>query len=107
MVLKILQREKIFWTLLPTIQKNWVGATQKNQQNYLGGKEKEAITAIRNTFSQDAENLNFVPALEIISEKESTMDQELVNCNKKYDIANYKISQVCVTIKKYNVNKTP
>ena len=47
------------------------------------------------------------PALEIISEKESTMDQELVNCNKKYDIANYKISQVCVTIKKYNVNKTP
>ena len=84
-----------------------MGQLEKNQQNYLGEEENDAITAIRNTFSQDAENLNFVPALEIISEKESTMDQELVNCNKKYDIENYKIRQVCVTIKKYNVNKTP
>ena len=33
------------------------------------------------------------------------MDQELANCNKMYDIASYKRRQVCVTIKKYSVNK--
>ena len=33
------------------------------------------------------------------------MDQELANCNKVYDIATYNRRQVCVTIKKYNVNK--
>ena len=35
------------------------------------------------------------------------MDQELANSNKVYDIATYYRFQVCVTIKKYNVNKTP
>ena len=35
------------------------------------------------------------------------MDQELANCNTTYDIAICKIRQVCVTIKKYNVKKTP
>ena len=35
------------------------------------------------------------------------MDQELANCNKVYDIATYNRRQVCVTIKKYNVNKPP
>ena len=35
------------------------------------------------------------------------MDQELANCNKTNDIAIYKIRQVCVTIKKYNINKIP
>ena len=35
------------------------------------------------------------------------MDQELANCNKVYDIATHNRRQVCVTIKKYNVNKTP
>ena len=35
------------------------------------------------------------------------MDQELANCNKEYDIASYNRRQVCVTIKKYNVNKSP
>ena len=33
------------------------------------------------------------------------MDQELANCNKVYDIAIYDRRQVCVTIKKYNVDK--
>ena len=32
------------------------------------------------------------------------MDQELANCNKVYDIATYNRRQVCVMIKKYNVN---
>ena len=35
------------------------------------------------------------------------MDQELGNCNKVYDIETYKRWQVCVTIKKYNVKKSP
>ena len=35
------------------------------------------------------------------------MKQELASCNKMYDIATHKGRQVCVTIKKYNVNKPP
>ena len=35
------------------------------------------------------------------------MDQEFANCNKVYDIATYNRRQVCVTIKKYHVNKPP
>ena len=35
------------------------------------------------------------------------MDQELANCNKGYDSATYNRRQVCVTIRKYNVNKPP
>ena len=35
------------------------------------------------------------------------MNQELVNCNKVFYIATYKRRQICVTIKKYNVNKHP
>ena len=64
-------------------------------------------TQIRNTVIHDAENLGLVPILEFTSDKESTMDQELANCNKVYDIATYNRRQVCVTIKKYNVKKTP
>ena len=35
------------------------------------------------------------------------MDRELANCNKVYDTATYNRRQVCVTIKEYNVKKTP
>ena len=35
------------------------------------------------------------------------MDQVLANCNKVYDKATYNRRQVCVTIKKCNVNKPP
>ena len=35
------------------------------------------------------------------------MDPKLANCNKVDDIATYDRKQVCVTIKKYNVNKPP
>ena len=45
--------------------------------------------------------------MELTSDKESTMDQELANCNKKYDIAIYKKRQVCATIKIYKANKPP
>ena len=45
--------------------------------------------------------------MELASDNESTMDQELANCNKVYDKGIYNRRQVCVTIKKYNVNKPP
>ena len=35
------------------------------------------------------------------------MDQKLANCNKVYDIATYNRRQVCVTIKRYNINRPP
>ena len=44
---------------------------------------------------------------EASSGKESTMDQELEICNRVYELATYNKSRVCVTIKKYNVNKPP
>ena len=84
-----------------------LGLLEKRQQVYLGEKEGEAISAIRNTVVHDAENLGHVPILELTSDKESTMDQELANCNKVYDIATYNRRQFCVTIKKYNINKPP
>ena len=74
---------------------------------HLGEKEGEAISAIKNTVIHDAENLGLVPILEFTSDKESTMKQELANCNKVYDIATYNRRQVCVTIKKYNAKKPP
>ena len=82
-----------------------MGQLEKRQQVYLGEKEGEAISAIRITVILDAENLGLVPILELTSEKNSTMDQELANCNKVYDIATYNRRQVCVTIKKCNINK--
>ena len=88
-------------------RKNELGQLEKRQQVYLGEKEGEATSAIRNTVIHDAENLGLVPILELTSYKESTMDQELSNCKKLYDVATYNRSQVCVTIKKYNVNKHP
>ena len=84
-----------------------MGQLEKRQQVYLGKKEGVAISSIRNTDIHDAENLGLVPILDVTSVKESTMDQELANCNKVYDIATYIKRQVCVTIKKYNINKPP
>ena len=88
-------------------KKNELGQLEKRQQVYLGEKEGEAISAIGNTVIHDAENLGFVPIWDLISDKESTMDQELANCNKVYDIATYNRRHVCVTIKMYNVNTPP
>ena len=86
---------------------NELGLVEKRQQVYLGEKEGEAISAIRNTVIQDAENLGLVPILELTSDKESTIDQELASCNNVYDIATNNRRQIWVTIKKYNVNKPP
>ena len=79
---------------------NDLGHFEKSQQVNLSEKEGEAISAIRNTVIHNAENLGLVPILELTSDKESTMDQELANCNKVYDIATYNRRQVCLTIRK-------
>ena len=84
-----------------------MGQLEKSQQVYLSEKEGEALSAIRNTVIHDAENLGLVPIYEGKSGKESTMDQELEICNRVYEIATYNMRMVCVTIKKYSVNKPP
>ena len=89
------------------LKKNESGQIEKYQQVYLGEKEGERISAIRNTVIHDAENLGLVPVLEPYSDKDSTMEQELANCHAVYDVATYKKRRVCVTIKKYSVNKPP
>ena len=107
MVSKTLQGEFSFEPCFQLFMENELRLVEKRQQVYLGEKEGEAISAIRNTVIQDAENLGLVPILELTSDKESTMDQELASCNKVYDIATNNRRQVWVTIKKYNVNKSP
>ena len=86
---------------------NDLGQFEKSQQVYFSDKEGDAISAIRNTVIHDAENLGLVPIYEAKSGKESTMDQELDICNRVYEIAIYNMRRVCVTIKKYSVNKPP
>ena len=76
------------------------------QQVYLGENEGERISAIRNTVIHAAENLGLVLVLEPYSYKDSTMERELANCHAVYDVATYKKRRVCVTIKKYSVNKS-
>ena len=84
-----------------------MGQLEKKQQVYLGGKEREAISAFRNTVIHDAENLGLIPMNEAKSGKESTMDQELEFCNRVYEIATCNMRKLCVTKKKCNVNKPP
>ena len=83
------------------------GTNQKPQQVYLSEKKGEKISAIRNIFIHDAENVGLVPVLEPYCDKDSTMEQELANCHAVYDIAAYQKRKVCFTIKKYSVNKPP
>ena len=104
---KSYRRKNYFEPCFQLFKKNELVQLEKRQQVYLGEKEGETISAIRNTVIHDAENVGLVPILELISDKESTMDQELANCNKVYTIATYNRRQVCVTIKKYNVNNYP
>ena len=89
------------------LKKNESGQIEKTQQNYLGEKEGERISAKWNTVIHDAENLGLVPVLKPYSDKNSTMEQELANCHAVYDVATYKKRRVCVKIKKYSVNKPP
>ena len=80
---------------------------RSSNKSILVTKEREVISANRNTVIHDAENLGLVPTYEAKSGTESTMDQELDICNRVYEIATYNMRRVCVTIKKYNVNKPP
>ena len=65
------------------------------------------VIAIRITVIRDADNLGLVLIHETKSAKESNMDQELDICNRVYEIATYNMSRLCVTIKKYIINKPP
>ena len=88
---------------------NDLGHFEKSQQVYLSENEAGSIgnPAIRNTVIPGAENSILVSIYKTKSGKESIIDQELDICNRKHQIATYNIMRVCVTIKKYNVNKPP
>ena len=105
MVPKILQGEKYFKPCFQLLKTNDLGQFEKFQQVYFSEKERELISKIRNTVIHDAENLGLVPIYEAKSGEELAMDQVLDICNRIYEIATYNIRRVCVTIKKYNVNK--
>ena len=93
-------RGKFVLNPFSSIQEKWVGTNRKKTAIIFDEKEREAILAIRNTVIHNVENLGLIPILELTSDKESTMDQELPNCKNMYDIAAYHGRQVCVTIKK-------
>ena len=84
-----------------------MGQFEESQQVYLSEKEGEALSTVRITVIHDAENLGLVPIYEAKSGKESTSDQKLEICNRVYEIATYNMRRLCVTIKKYSVNKPP
>ena len=102
-------REKYTWNqpCFQLLKINDLGQFENSQQVYFSEKEGEAISAIRNSVNQDAENLGLVPIYEAKPAKESTMDQELDICNRVYEIATNNMRRMCVTIKKYQVNKPP
>ena len=79
-------------------KKNDLEQLEKDSESILVKKKEEATSAIRNTVTHDAENRGTLPILELTSDKESNVDQELANCNKKFDITSYNRRQVCVTI---------
>ena len=90
------------------LKKNESGQIEKSQQVYLGKKkEEEKISKIRTNVIHDAENIGLVTVLELYTDKDSTLEQELADCHSVYDVATYKKRRVCVTIKKYSVNKPP
>ena len=98
-------RGNFFEHCFQLFKKNELRQLEKRRQVQCGENEGEATSAIRNTVSHNAEYLGLVPVLNFTSDEASTLDQELYNCNKVYDIAIFIRRQVCVTIKKYNVNK--
>ena len=86
---KSYKKNNYFELCFQLFKKNELEHLLNRQQVYLDEKGGEAISAIRNIVIHDAENRGLVPILKLTSDKESTMDQELANCNKVYDIANY------------------
>ena len=107
MIKKILQGEKYFKPCFQLLKTNDLGQIEKSQRFFFSETEREAISKIRNTVNHNDENLGLVPIYEAKSGKDSAMDQELDICNTIYEIATYNMRSVCVTIKKYSVNKPP
>ena len=68
--------KKYFELWFQLFKKNELGQLEQRQQVYLGEKEAEAISEVRNIIIHDSENLELVPILELTSDKESTMHQE-------------------------------
>ena len=107
MVPKFLQGENLFETWFQLLKINDLRQFEKSQQVYLSEKEGEATSTIRNNVNHDAEKLGLVPIYGANSGKESSMDQQVDICNSVSEIATYNMEGVCVTIKKYSVNKPP
>ena len=70
-------------------------------------KENEDLKQVAYVNYTLNEILGLVPVLEPYSDKNSTMKQKLANYHAVYDVAKYKKRRVCVTVKKYRVNKPP
>ena len=60
---------------------------EKWQHFYLGAKKGGSIVANRKTVIHGTGNLGISPILELTSDKESEMDQELANRDNLYDKA--------------------
>ena len=83
----MLPGEVYFELCFQLLKKNELRQLEKVKQVYLGEKEGETISAIRNTVILDAEDLGIKPINESKSGKDSTMDQELEICIREYEIS--------------------
>ena len=87
LVPKTLQRKKKYSEpCFQLLRKNELGQIEKSQQVYLGEKEEEMISTIRNTVNHDDKNLGLVPVLEPYSDKDATMMKELSCVEKKFKL---------------------
>ena len=59
----------LIWTVLASFEEKWIGTTRKTQHVYLGEKEGERISAMRNTISHWAGNIGLEPIYESKSGK--------------------------------------
>ena len=86
------------------------GQFEKSQHVYLGEKEQERISEMRNNIIHGGENFGLEPKYAVKSRQEYTMDQVLVICNRGnsvFELVTYDMRRVCVTIKRYSVSEPP
>ena len=104
MVSKILQEEILFKPCFQLFKRSELGQLEKNSKSVLVKKKEKQTRQLKTVLFAMLKTLE---SFLYWTHFYSTMDQQLAKCNKAYVTAIYNKRQVCVTIKKHNVNKPP
>ena len=81
--------------------------SRKDTTEFIFVRKKEKSYQQYGICCHGAENLGIQPIYEANSGKESTMDQLIDICKRVCETTTCDIQRVCVTIKKYSVEKPP